>query len=448
MDKKSSQKSSSSSKSLATKSDRLKWNIPPEPTSQPSSSSAQQQQQAMDAMNTSSKISSAIDSLFDSGYDSQTVSKTSIDFDTDSDTTGVVVTDKDKLLFMSSPPTMTTTTKWTDSGVCITSDSGLDIGGGEQQRQQDICDMKSQTTTKLVSKLTSSSSSGSDIKHQSSPSTASRISALVDAFGGDQDDSGDTFLHLSIIKSLEDMSYAFIRFVPHPDVLDISNRLSQTPLHLAALTRQSRIVRQLVISGATLDLRDRHGNTALHIACAQSDYNTCYQLLAPVDDREIIDAQLVNYPVDSRPDIPIDYLGLKNYEGETCLHLAAYNNNKNIIELLVNSGGLDVNIQELKSGKTILHWSVETQNLDLIKFLINRCKADVRVRSYANYTPVQYAYKLLAKCGPNNSNTKLKTIIRYLTECGADYPIDDTNNNDSSDDDDYDYDSDSSDGQS
>ncbi|CAG2181050.1 unnamed protein product, partial [Oppiella nova] len=100
---------------------------------------------------------------------------------------------------------------------------------------------------------------------------------------------------------------------PDPDFLDATNHLSQTPLHLAALTGQSHIVRRLVISGATVDLRDRHGNTALHIACAQSDYTAVCQLISPIRDRELHSAHVVNYPVDSQH-LPVHYLELRNYE--------------------------------------------------------------------------------------------------------------------------------------
>ena len=88
----------------------------------------------------------------------------------------------------------------------------------------------------------------------------------------------------------------------------------QTPLHLSALTRQTTIVRRLIISGATVDLRDRHGNTALHIACAQSDLDTVYQILAPISEKEKMIANVVNYPINVKP-LPVHFLELMNYEG-------------------------------------------------------------------------------------------------------------------------------------
>lgn len=365
----------SQTKSSSPTKEHHKWNIPPQQTS-----SAVTQP----LNDTKSSKTSVMDSIFDSGYDSQTVSKTSIDFESDFDQKLTISSSYCPELDLSSNPKLVSN-KWSDSGLSLTTDSGLNIDEEFIDRQME--------------------GKWSNRGH-------SYELTLRKAYEPDQD--GDTYLHLAIIRGLVEVSYALIRIVPHPDFLDIFNHLSQTPLHLATLTRQPNLVRRLIISGSTVDLRDRHGNTALHIACAQSDYSSVRQLLAPIEDKEIISAQVVNYPVDAQH-LSIDLLELRNYEGETCLHLAAYNKSKNIIEFLVKSGA-DINAQEGKSGKSVLHWSVENQSLDLIQFLVSRCRADVNVRSYAGHTPLHYAWMLLAI---NSSNNKLKSIIKYLCECGA-----------------------------
>ena len=83
---------------------------------------------------------------------------------------------------------------------------------------------------------------------------------------------------------------------------------------MAALTRQPYIVRRLIISGATVDLRDRHGNTALHIACAQSDLDSVIQILSPITEKEVIDTKVVNYPITAHH-LPNEFLELRNYDG-------------------------------------------------------------------------------------------------------------------------------------
>lgn len=46
---------------------------------------------------------------------------------------------------------------------------------------------------------------------------------------------------------------------------------SQTPLHLAIITRQPHLVQLLVQAGASVNFPDRKGNTAIHLAAARRD---------------------------------------------------------------------------------------------------------------------------------------------------------------------------------
>uniref|UniRef100_A0A1B0G1K9 Uncharacterized protein n=1 Tax=Glossina morsitans morsitans TaxID=37546 RepID=A0A1B0G1K9_GLOMM len=82
-----------------------------------------------------------------------------------------------------------------------------------------------------------------------------------------QNDDGDTPLHLACISGSVDVVAALICMAPHPCLLNIQNDDCQTPLHLAALTAQPKILRMLLIAGAEPTIRNRNGNTALHLAC-------------------------------------------------------------------------------------------------------------------------------------------------------------------------------------
>lgn len=55
------------------------------------------------------------------------------------------------------------------------------------------------------------------------------------------------------------------------------------------------MVRQLVVSGATIDLRDNLGNTALHIACENGDLDVAKSILKPISPSEVVDVQLKHY---------------------------------------------------------------------------------------------------------------------------------------------------------
>ena len=52
----------------------------------------------------------------------------------------------------------------------------------------------------------------------------------------------------------------------------------QTPLHLAVITHQAYMVRKLIEGGADVNLMDRHGQTALHLACQAGDVNCVYAI--------------------------------------------------------------------------------------------------------------------------------------------------------------------------
>jgi Ankyrin repeats (3 copies) len=67
----------------------------------------------------------------------------------------------------------------------------------------------------------------------------------------------------------------------------------QTPLHLAVLTQQHHIVRALLVAGASPDSRDRHGNTALHLASDQGLTKCVHALLQPVTVEETSNSGLV-----------------------------------------------------------------------------------------------------------------------------------------------------------
>lgn len=155
-----------------------------------------------------------IDALFDSGYDSQTVSKTSIDLESDFDLHKMSLSESH---FSDNTSVSRTKSKWTDSGLEITSDSGFNVHEDKEECNQ-----------------------GKEVSHQEHDRSV-RVTAdlLRQAYESDQD--GDTFLHLAIIKGLKDMALALIHIVPHPDLLDIFNHLFQVCLDKQLINKSERI---------------------------------------------------------------------------------------------------------------------------------------------------------------------------------------------------------------
>lgn len=109
-------------------------------------------------------------------------------------------------------------------------------------------------------------------------------------------------------------------------------------MHLAALTGQSIIVRRLLVSGATIDLRNLDGETALHVSCSRGDLDSAKAILRPISPSEVIEANLDHYMPQIQGSNMLTLIHDMNYEGETCVHLAAKSGNQRLLEYLMSVG--------------------------------------------------------------------------------------------------------------
>ncbi|KAM8776825.1 NF-kappa-B inhibitor epsilon [Rhynchonycteris naso] len=206
-------------------------------------------------------------------------------------------------------------------------------------------------------------------------------------------EDGDTLVHLAVIHEAPAVLLCCLAWLPR-DVLDIQNNLYQTALHLAVHLDQPGTVRALVQKGASRILQDRHGDTALHVAC-QRQHLACARCL------------LEGQPEPGRgPPQSLD-LQLQNWQGLACLHIATLQRNQPLMELLLENGA-DIDVQEGTSGKTALHLAVETQERDLVQFLL-QAGARVDARMLNGCTPLHLA-----------AGRGLKGISSTLCEAGAD----------------------------
>lgn len=206
-------------------------------------------------------------------------------------------------------------------------------------------------------------------------------------------EDGDTLVHLAVIHEARTVLLCCLALLPQ-EVLDIQNNLYQTALHLAVHLDQPDTVKALVLKGASRMLQDRHGDTALHVAC-QRQHLTCARCLLEVQ------------PEPGRgPPHSLD-LQLQNWQGLACLHIATLQRNQPLMELLLENGA-DIDVQEGTSGKTALHLAVETQERSLVQFLL-QAGARVDARMLNGCTPLHLA-----------AGRGLKSISSTLREAGAD----------------------------
>ena len=119
-------------------------------------------------------------------------------------------------------------------------------------------------------------------------------------------------LHLLIVHGETDRVEQIIESCPSWTLLNIRNELGQTGLHLAVLTNQPLIARKLLIHGAALDIRDRQGNTPLHLACRDGLLDCAVALTRKLKRKETTEVK--NYPVPFQQ-IP-QPADLRNYNGK------------------------------------------------------------------------------------------------------------------------------------
>ncbi|XP_067877818.1 NF-kappa-B inhibitor epsilon [Heterodontus francisci] len=196
-------------------------------------------------------------------------------------------------------------------------------------------------------------------------------------------EEGDTFLHLCIIHEADALALALIG-QSNPEYLNWQNDLFQTPLHLAMYTRQTNIVRQLVLKGADTELQDHNGNTPLHLACQYSLQECVQALTKPVTTKEC-----ALFGRDASNALGPQNLERHNWQGLTCLHLAVIYRNDAMVEYVLSSGA-KINTQEATSGRTALHLAVELGEIGLVSQLL-RNGGDVDAPMYNGCTPLHLA---------------------------------------------------------
>ncbi|KAH7645852.1 ankyrin repeat domain containing protein 10 [Dermatophagoides farinae] len=321
--------------------------------------------------------------LFDSGYNSNIQSKTFLDLDNEEFDNSSLSNQQQHLdrsqqsnsnrrLPLTQQQTndandknkFDTVQQWSDSGVCIT-DSGLSIQ--EDFENYDPIDSNENDQESKQQKIDTQQS------HLLANDSNDNKNALELWLKHNSD--AETLLHLAIIEGLEDIACSIIKNLSTSnEMLNSFNYLYQNPLHLAILKRQINVIPLLIIKGVSLTFQDNLGNTPLHIACK-------YSL---VDIVEIILATASNKSVSKCFEI-------RNYDGDTCLHLAAYNNDLKLLELFIRSGA-HIDIQEGKSGKTILHWAIENLRVQLVGFLLKN-QANIQAETFAGKTPLHFLLK-------------------------------------------------------
>lgn len=217
------------------------------------------------------------------------------------------------------------------------------------------------------------------------------------------DEDGDNSLHLAIIHRNRSAAIEIINNAESHPWLSDQNNLRQAPLHLAALTNQVSVVQILIRSGADVMSRDKAGNTPLMLACREEFTEVVIGILECTCSLGTTqDNNGINHLLD-----------IRNYDGITCIHLAADRGNLGIVKILLEHGA-DCNAKEGKSGKTILHNACLNGNTELVRMLTKLKMCNINCKTYDGLTPFD-----LARARSHD------TICMVLAAAGARYGYED-----------------------
>ncbi|OWR50221.1 serine/threonine-protein phosphatase 6 regulatory ankyrin repeat subunit C [Danaus plexippus plexippus] len=159
---------------------------------------------------------------------------------------------------------------------------------------------------------------------------------------------GNTCAHIAAIQGSVKVIEELMKF-DRTGVISARNKLNEsTPLQLAAEGGHADVVRVLVRAGASCTEENKAGLTAVHLAAEHGHTNS----EAPTG------VSLV----------PI--LGAES--GLTPLHLAAYNGNENVVRLLLNSAGVQVDAATNENGYNPLHLACFGGHMSIVGLLLSR----------------------------------------------------------------------------
>lgn len=215
--------------------------------------------------------------------------------------------------------------------------------------------------------------------------------------------------------------------------VDYSKR---TPLHIAASRGNLSIIKYYLSQNIEMNsVKEKYGNSVLHMACIGGHINHLYRqiqhdyLIAESFDHHVngleypnnfnvveylLSLKTININIRNNASFtPLSFAAMLNYTdilelllnhnvdvnsldnyNNNALHLAAHKGNLHIVKLLLSSN-IDANVQN-NDGSTALHWAVRNNHLNVVQLLVEK-KVNVNLYDgkgwckwyYGNYINIQ-----------------------------------------------------------
>ena len=183
------------------------------------------------------------------------------------------------------------------------------------------------------------------------------------------DEDGDSQLHLAVSQRREDVVGELLGSRLPPGYVNYKDAHGRTALHLAVLTDQPELFKVLLENSADPSARDLCGDTPLHMACRDNLLN-CVKTLVT----------LITFLYPASQIEP----NSRNYQGFTCLHLAAANGNRDVTSFLINHFNAEINAGDGCSGRTVLHHAADRGDRNFVYFLLNEFQSKLNVDAVAH----------------------------------------------------------------
>ncbi len=189
------------------------------------------------------------------------------------------------------------------------------------------------------------------------PWTIARVQSFL-AFGASvnfRDKDGCSLLHLAALKGDQEM----VKLSLSTPEIDINAAMMNglTPLHCAAIRGHEAIVQLLMTSPLlTINAEDSRGKTPLFYAIKNNNVN--------------VQAQLIQ----------VAGIKLDPTTASKALHYAAHTGDENLLALLINIPGINVNIPE-EDGATPLHFAAKKGKENIMKLLLAHPEINVNAEN-------------------------------------------------------------------
>ena len=196
------------------------------------------------------------------------------------------------------------------------------------------------------------------------------------------DDDDNTLLHTAVKCDKDEIVQMLAGEFSNCCPIDSRNSQGQTPLHLACVGGNVRVVELLLSHNASIYIRDGDGNTPIKMAHNSAHYRTLQAIFSVFGiSSKIINTRLFHHVCDA--------------------------GTVELLDTLLSDFKLDPSSLNDEKGNSLIHTAVSCGRLDIARHLLERHRLDVECRNTSGQTPLH----LICSKAPANSVQNLLDLF-------------------------------------